>query len=305
MPASDLSATVSQSSADKLVKSVTYPFTAFDHSWPFQGRVLDGADSDYEYPAAEIKKMLKGAQRGGGPLTLPATKDSPDTQVARDILRAGSEVIESAKACLRARDEAEAAGKNFVGPSRADCQSVLDGGVAGLASIRGIRFKAHLAWLKVVVADQPQLSLGVPTTSINNLNVRVSATGELWWYHPSLHCSHWCFEWHVTWGWSRIGAITVEGLKVAIAAHANISTQNTLIIAKGVIDKLRLDYPILRDIPLEGLANRALDGKLVFVFDAGKYLATVPVLNSRFAISSVQLPRSANGIEVGMTIKQV
>lgn len=301
----DLSATVSQSSADKLVKSVSYPFTAFDQSWPFQGRLILGAETDYEYTAAEIKKMLDVAQKRRGQMTLPAPNDSPEHQITRDIVRAASVVIESAKACLNARDEAEKAGKPFVGPSRELVQGILNNGVAGLANIKGIQFKGHLAWLKVVVADEPQLSLGMPTISIKNLDVRVSATGELWWYHPSLHCSHWCFEWSVTWGWDRIASLTVSGLKLAIAAHADVFAQNALIVAKGVVDKLRLDYPILRDIPLEGLANSALGNKLVVTFDAGKYLATVPVLNSKFAVASLQLPPSTSQIEVDITIKQV
>jgi hypothetical protein len=302
---SDLSATVSQSSADKLIKSVAYPFTVFDQSWPFQGRVVSGAEADYEYTQAEIKKMLGAAQKRSPQQTLPAPNDSPEDQVSGDIVAAASTVIESAKACLNARDEAEKAGKPFVGPSRALVQGILDGGVAGLASIRGIQIKAHLAWLKVVVTNQPNLSLGVPTIAMSNVNVLVSATGELWWYHPSFHCSHWCFNWSVTWGWDRIASLTINGVKLAIAAHANVSAQGTLIIASGVIDRLRLDYPILRDIPLEGFANSALSGKLVYVFDAGQYLATVPVLNSHFAVADITLPASASQIEVDITIKQV
>jgi hypothetical protein len=301
---SDLSASVSQSSVDKLLKSVSYPFTAFDKSWPFQGRLVQGSESDYIYTPDQVKKMLSSAQKQIGHLDLPAPKESPDDQLTRDIISAAGGVIESAKACLNARDEAEKTGKPFVGPSRAVTQGILDGGISGLAGIKGIQFKAHLAHLAVIVESEPDVSLGVPTVGIKNLKVQVNATGELWWYHPALHCSHWCFEWSVTWGWDRIAALSV-GVKLKIDAHADISAQNTLVVAKGVIDKLRLDYPILRDIPLEGFANNALGDKLVVAFDAGKYLATVPVLNSRFAISDIGLPQSSKEIEVDITIKQV
>jgi len=77
------------------------------------------------------------------------------------------------------------------------------------------------------------------------------------------------------------------------------------IYIRGVFDKLRLDYPILDKIPLEGLANRALHDKLVCAFDAAQFVATVPVLQTKFTVGSLSLPPNPNGIGVGIIVRQV
>ena len=74
---------------------------------------------------------------------------------------------------------------------------------------------------------------------------------------------------------------------------------------RGVFDKLRLDYPILDQIPLEGLANLALRNKTLFAYDAAQLIATVPVLKSRFTVDSISLPASSNSLPVSVVIRQV
>jgi hypothetical protein len=299
--ATDLSATIEQSSVDKLVNSITYPFTVMDKTYAPPGRVVSGADVGFPYSRADIKTILKDAGNLGGEIDLVVPTDDADDQMLRDVLGAASTVVESAKACLDAMTN-----PSYQGPPRNVPQAILNGGVAGLAdSAKGIQIIAHLAWLKIVLNDKPAISLNVPTIGLGGIDVSVSATGELWWYHPTFHCSSLCFNWSVTWGWDRIVPITVNNIKIACSAHANVSAAGTLITVQGFIDKLRLDYPILRDIPLEGFANDFLGNKLIVVFDAGKFLATVPVLNSNFAISSVQLPPSQGRIEADIAIKQI
>lgn len=74
---------------------------------------------------------------------------------------------------------------------------------------------------------------------------------------------------------------------------------------RGEFDSLRLDYPILDKIPLEGIANRALADRLVYVYDAAQLVETVPVLQSHFTVGSISLPPTASGISVGVTLRQV
>jgi hypothetical protein len=184
-------------------------------------------------------------------------------------------------------------------------KKILDGGVVGLASYRGTQLKAHLAWLRVCVGQKPSLTIGSPQVSIQNLKVDVSATGELWWYYPIPHCSSWCLDWSITWAWTRIASITIRDIRIAADAHADTSVDGTKVKVTGVFDRLRLDYDILRDIQLEGIANSVLGSKPVFVYDASQLVATVPVLGSHFGISAIDLPSSIGSIEVDVSVKQV
>ena len=301
----DLTASVKQSSADKVLNSVKYPFCVFDQTWPFNGRKDEVAAASYEYSNDEINQLLANAQAAGTG-TLASIAQSDVDQLNMDVLRGAAEVIESAKKCLDARKEAEQLGKPFKGPSAKECQEILDNGVEGLMkSTRGIQFKGHLAWLRVCIADRPTIILGNPKVSISGLHVLTSATGELWWYHPTFHCSWLCFNWSVTWGWDRLAHLTIKDIKINADAHADTSTAGAVVNVKGVIDRLRLGYPILDKIPLEGVANQQLGDKLVRAFDASQFIASIPVMNSRFHIDKVELPASTNEIAINLSVKQL
>lgn len=197
-------------------------------------------------------------------------------------------------------------GPNFNGPSAAVLQKVLDGGVKGLPAVfKGIQFVAHLAWLRVAIADAPTVGLNSPNVGLTGVNALVSATGELWWYHPTFHCSFLCFNWSETWSWDKLASVTVRNVQIAADAHVALSTKQALVVAQGVFDKLRLNYPILDQIPLEGVANNLLGPKLVAVYDAGKYVAAVPILGSKFAVNAVEIPPAKGSLIIDIQIKQV
>jgi hypothetical protein len=52
---------------------------------------------------------------------------------------------------------------------------------------------------------------------------------------------------------------------------------------------LRLDYPILRDLPLEKILNPSLKSKHVPVFDGNKLVALLPYLNTVYKIRSLTI----------------
>lgn len=295
----DLSASVQQSSADKLLRSVNYPLCVFEQRWPFNGREAITGTS-YDYTDAEMGLLLKQAQ-ASATTQISSAEQSLEMQMNTDILASAAEVIESAKKCLDASTNA-----GYKGPDPKEVKKVVDEGVEGLLqTTRGIKFKAHLAWLKVCIADQPSVRLGNPRIAVTGLRVLASATGELWWYHPTFHCSWLCFNWSVTWGWDRITHITLNNVRIGADAHADTSTSGAIVTVRGSFDRLRLMYPILDRIPLEGIANQQLGDKLVRVFDASQFIASVPVLNSRFRIDKVDLPAAANEIAIDLSIKQI
>ena len=212
-------------------------------------------------------------------------------------------VIESAKSYLRAREEAANKGDKISGPNPQDVQDILDGGIVRLATYRGIQFKAHLAWLHVEARSAPTVGLASPTIKVDDVKVSVGATAELWWYHPTLHCRKWCLDWSTSWSWDRLAAITVSGVRLAADAHAVVAAGGAVVEVRAVVDKLRLDYDLLRDIPLESFANSVLAGKPLYAYDASKLIATVPVLESRFAVQAIDVPTATGSLSVNVEIR--
>ena len=68
---------------------------------------------------------------------------------------------------------------------------------------------------------------------------------------------------------------------------------------------MRLDYPILEKIPLERIVNKELDKKPLAVMDVRKLVATLPVVDARFQLDSVSLPRSQRQIVIAATVRQI
>jgi hypothetical protein len=63
--------------------------------------------------------------------------------------------------------------------------------------------------------------------------------------------------------------------------------------------------PILEKIELAPFANKALADRLAFIFDASKLIATVPVLEAKFAVETLTLPPSTAGISAEVSLREV
>lgn len=305
----DLSAAIEQAAVDRLTRSVDYPFALFTHREDFQPAPLilaAGAEDDggYEYNDAEVRELLNAAEASADLSILATEPHDPEAQLYVDILLSASATIESAKACLRARDEATASGSDFEGPPEAELHEILEGGVSGLAAIRGIKFRAHLAWAEVGARTMPQITLRGSRIDVS-AEIFGGATGELWWYHPSFHCSRLCARWRTTWSWDRIGSLTVRGVRFEAEAHALATVNEAKVTVNGVFDRLRLDYRILDKIRLEGIANRKLKERTLIAVDAAELVATMPVLRSRFRPHSIELPDSDRRLVANITLAQL
>lgn len=291
--------------------SVNYPFEVFSHHedfHPFEATKSGPSpvpSAAYDYTKKEITEILDATQNWGKKATSLQVPKSLDGQFYSVLLKECSATIESAKACLAAREEAKSKGQPFSGPSESDLQDILDGGIKGLAQIDGFQFRALCTDLRVFASGKPDVQLKGPTVTLSNLKIVGDACAEVWWYHPSFHCSWLCFNWSVTWSWGPLIRVCVEGVKFDVAAHATAATDGPLVTVTATADRLRLDYDILRELPLENIANHYLADKRVLVYDASKLVAAVPVLGSRFQVSSVDLPAITGGLQVNVSVKQV
>jgi hypothetical protein len=294
---SDLFASVQQSVCDKLLDSVDYPFKAFERNEPFPGcSRLAGTDA-YEYSDDEKRAMLKAAVTD-----IRRRAKRTDVTIHDEIYAFAGSIIEQAKQVL---DVANSGNKDYEGPETAELQAIVDGGIEGLVDTLGDwGLYAHCPYARVIVKQRPGITLHSPRIDLTGINVEVTATGELWAKYPWWHCYKWCFKWEKVIKCVRIGSITVSP-DITAEAHADVEADGTRVYVRGEFDKLRLNYAILDKIPLEGIANRALRDQLVYVYNAAKIVETVPVLESRFTVDSIALPRSSDGISVEVVMKEV
>lgn len=302
-PKYDLYAEVTQSASDKVVSSVSYPFTVFEQKQPFPGctkLAASMADAPfYALTKKEMEELLAESVR-----IVTDRKKASEVTVYDEVFAFGGSIIQQAKHVL---DAANTLGKDYESPEPKELKRIVDEGIQGLVGTLGGDWGLY-AWcpyLRVTVQKQPHIGLTSPRIDLSGIEVEVTATGELWAKYPWPDCYKWCIKWVGVIKCERIASLPPVSPKLKAEAHADLRASGASVIAQGRFDKLRLDYPILDKIPLEGIANRALADKLVFVYDASKLVATVPLLQSHFTVDSLTLPPSEDGINVGITLRQV
>jgi len=248
----------------------------------------------YEYSKAEVKAMLRSSVAAAG-------RGATSSSVLGDLYSFAGSIVEQAKKVL---DAAEQGGREYEGPPKAEMRAIVDGGIENLVDTLGDwGLYGWSPYQRVRVMRRPQIRLSSPRIDLNNIRVEVKATGELWAKFPWWNCYKWCLRWKKVIKCERIGSITVDP-DIAAEAHANVEARGSEVVVRGEFDRLRLDYPILDKIPLEGIANRVLGNRFVFVIDASKLVVAVPVLGSKFSVESIGLPPLPQAIGVEVVVKQ-
>ena len=298
---SDLSARIDQTACDKLLQSIHYPFVPLERNEPFPGcdkLVAAEVDGLYRYPDADVDRLFANSVE-----QINTRDTNTDVTVEDQIFAFGGSIIQQAKLVREAADKPD-----YEGPDKAELDAIIDGGIPLLGkSLRRVMSDWGIyAWcshLRVTVKSRPGLKLSSPRIDLTGLRLEVRATGELHAKFPWWNCYQWCLRWRKVHKCERIASLTVSP-DLAIDAHAGLEIAALRVLASASFDRLRLDYPILRDLPLEGLANSLLKVKRVPVYDAAPLIATVPVLQSRFVVDSLDLPPTGDGIEIGVNLRQ-
>ncbi len=311
---SDLSAEVGQSTVDKLIDSVDFPFTIVEKSKSFPGcnkssfnQINIENDALYEYKAKEIDRLFKNAVSQPDDLGFLGTKQEIRDQgdildiVNNELLSVGGTIIEQARKAL---DVATNDPSNYQGPSVKELTDIIDGGVEKLTTRAGFGLYAWGKYIRVNLEKKPSIKLQSPKIVLNDIEVEAKATGELWASYKWPKCYRWCTRWKIVTKCSRIASVTMT-VKVKANSHIDIHTQGAKVLAKLVIDYLALNYPVLDKLDFSSLANKGLKDKAVFVFDAGQLVATVPVIEKDFKAAQVRLPSSADSVKVEISIVKV
>lgn len=297
----DIYVEIQQSTVDKLLASVQFPFQVLERRQDFPGCSSLAAIAEsgfYQYSKEETRTLLSSAV---AQVRRRVDPHPTGLSVADQIYSFGGGILEQAKRVL----DIASTSQEYEGPAKSELQDIVDGGIEGLAETLGdFGLFAWNPYLRVVVKSRPTVSLSSPRIDLDGVRIEVTATGELWAQYPWWNCYRWCTKWEKVRKCDRVARLTVSP-DIAADAHATVSARSALVIIKGAFDRLRLDYDILREIPLEDAANAVLKDKLVYVYDASQLIATVPMLQSRFSVEKISLPPHPSGIGVGVTLRQI
>ncbi|MDI6623087.1 MAG: hypothetical protein QME55_00015 [Brevundimonas sp.] len=297
----DLYGEVNQTCCDKLLGSVKYPFVLFDRQESFP-KTAGGADFEdggfYQFTEQETDELFRTAVSEAG--------TRADATVHDQVFAFGGTILQQAKVML---DALNAKPDEFEGPSREELEAIINGGIENLGTtMRGFLSDWGVyAWcphLRATVKSKPAIKLQSPRIDLDNVRLEFKATGELWVKYPWWNCYKWCLKWKKVIKFDRIASITVTP-DIAIDAHAVFSVRGAQVFASGKFDRLRLEYDILDKIPLEGLANRAVAGKEIPIYDGAQLVATVPLLKSRFTVDKIALPPKSDAVGIGVTVRQL
>jgi hypothetical protein len=316
----DLRADVNQSSFDKILNSTKFPLTLFEHSDPFKSlddRVLLNDETTVYFDEKKSIEIVKDAFYGAKALEPFEAKDV--NSVYRDAIknewyRINTEI----EKLIEEQEKQNSKGGDPKIPKTQLADFTIDElkeiqtlapeeGFAKLyAKDRGGFIKAHLAYARVEIASKPSLSVKSPNFSLQNLSVRTTATGELWMKVPVFKCCRTvlgiCVCFRIEWKWNKIASLTVSP-KFGADVTIRFSESQLKIYAQGQFDKLFLDYFILREIDLKGLANSYLKNEKFEIYDAVKFVASLPYINTNFRIESLNLPPRVDGLSIEINIK--
>ena len=315
----DLRADINQPAFDKIVNATKFPLTLFEHKDPFKS-----LDSDPVLVADETTKIFNEAQSLAFIKESFLTVRAPESfdlkeanSVYRDAIQAEwyrilediDRIVEEGERNNRATNPQRIEFKDFT----LDELKEIQRGTAEAAFTKfnarekGAMFiKVHLPYARVDVVSRPTLKVQSPEFKLQNLMVNPTATGELWMKVPVFSCCRTvlgiCVCVRVTWKWKRIASLTVSP-RLGADVTVKFSESQLKIYAQAQFDKLFLDYFILRDIDLSGLANRYLRNRNFELYDVSKFVASLPYINANFRIESLALPPRTDGVSVELVIK--
>lgn len=323
---SELDATIHQSMADKIVDSVKYPFTVFEHKNPYEGfEILDSEDFDSLEISTDdfLKETSKTVLNEYSVLSISEESQMIENNFFGDLKDLKTNFIEcknANKAFATYLNSNPDSSYKWDGPSLEELDDLIeaiDVYEADLSNFNSlvslIKIKAQVTWIRVKLGSRPDFRINGQRFDLKNLQVLPSGTGEVWAKYKWLKCTRTintpigrvCYRWRWTTRNTRLLKVTLKNIKLNVSAHAKVTPKGSRVNVYAHLDELRLDYRYLRKIPLEKLGNKYLSKDPVVIFDAGIYVKTVPVLNKDFRVKTIEIPNEQDKITVKVSVEQV
>jgi hypothetical protein len=266
-------AAISQSTADKVTSDATYPLVVVDNWWP------DCCSGQYSaltgnYSASEIAKLVHSKEKSAG----------PGHTVGQDLgfaLKSANAELDRAESLI---DVAVKNGNTWGGPSKSDMEAIRTA---------GFPVKPYLKHIKVAIRNRPTITLSGDPIGVSNLNLAVDATGQLYVYIVQFKCTSYigpiCDGGDFYWDWTKAAEVSVGDVHIAgdVALHPVV--QGLVIYVTPEIKRLRLDYDILRDIPIENWVNPIVANNPFTALDASSLVAAVPYVDQKYVIKAIRV----------------
>jgi len=295
----DIYASVTQHAIDRVLSDIHYPLTIIDEHYPPCVSGLNAPITQATHLRPEARAELIAFAKKRQPIPKFET---PDDNIATRIDNAVAGFYGTLAEVDAQRDQVEKQGNQWRGPSKNDVDQIRQRGI--------IDFAFCLPWLRVDLRSSPKIVLSASVIPVTNIDLSVGATGEVYGYWADFICDNHCIDNICCWGhlenhWHYIGSLTVTDvhLKANGKVMPGIDPPRKVFLQASV-DSLRLDYEILKEIPLEGFANNALAGKKFEVLDADKIVAALPYVNNKYGIDTLKLSGSGE-LRVDISLRKL
>lgn len=288
---------IHQAFVEMVFGDIKYPLTAMDKHTPFEQSLSKGIGASESPDSVILTKdqvdhiFDKEVQE----------KSEPAQEVQVGVADLESQLQDLANLVRKSKDDALNENIPWEGPSEEELSDIFN----------RVRWEvvAHCSWLRVKLMRSPAFELKSPRSDIRALNVEVSATGELWVKHPWYKCvrrcprplHRLCCRWRRVWKWSRVASLTVRDVRFASHAFITFGVEpDGAVAGRPAFERLRLDYIILKEIPLEGIANEEVRKKGVR-FDVARpsqLQVDLGALGLKYTVSGFEVPPDQSGITV-------
>lgn len=272
----DLYVAVSQSTVDKVLNDAHFPLVVVDNWWP------DCCSNEFDslsvpYTAANNTQLIAWAR-------AHTESAGNDGDVAKAITLTEDAAIGELDRTLALIKTAETSHQKWQGPSAADINAIR---------AKGIQFRPYLKHIKVAIRNRPGISISGDPISVSNLNVAVDATGQLYAYVLQFKCTKYfgpiCIGGDFYWGWTRAAEASVSDIRITADAALHPVINKLAINLVPEVKKLRLDYPILRDIPIENWVNPIVSQHPFQAVDASALVEAIPYVDENYVVKALRI----------------
>ena len=293
----DLEAAVNQSAVDKIIRSIDFPYTAFDDDVGKNSTAISERGNARDLSTTEMAEMIHRVRAKRGTLSDSETAFKQLLETAR----------ESTLETLRHVQKGDVEGA----PPEADLSELVeffDGKRSTLTNKGFLCFKgdAEVTHARVEVLEPPIVRLGGGRIDFRSMHVQAKAWIRITIGYPGICCKCWlvCCPWFCC----KTTSIEVRpsaGLTTSAYAWPQEISESTgkSVAFFAYIRSLHLSDGLLGLIPLEGFVNPKLKDKPLVKIPLDDFAVAISPLRREMRVSSVRFRDAPDTLAAQLTIE--
>lgn len=319
----DIKVEINDTVLAKITESAKYPVVVLDYDKPFEIKSLEEnlVSVNQALDEGEVNNFIdtiygESSHHSEFYNSLEKEEKEEADKLVKEVY---NEVIQAITACVNSYDNVKAGKVNGRTLEHWEWPEGIPAGDEGRKAMMEMRLeepgallknnsivsvKTHLRRAKIELMKAPSVKFQSGKIDIDNVDLRSGARVELWVSYKWPNCYRWCTQWRWVTKWAYT-AITINDIKVKAAADVPLATSGNVLTAGVKFQDLRLDHNLVDWINLAPVANNFLSDKVVKIYDANKFIQTIPVIEKEFRISKFEVISGSNLLTTGLEIQKI